>query len=158
MVSDVGGNVVQPRERTPSPGLFVVGAEQLLDRQGHRVGVLGRCVVQAYLRSRGHLTGRSCRDSGAVVRKDTHQNLNNGELLCDSGQLEPAIVAQFVGDDVDVVLGAAASQHRVEQLPGFVACDDPVHDVGSQALGGVDGGGVAELDVPVRQAEVRHPF
>jgi hypothetical protein len=46
-----------------------------------------------------------------------------------------------------MVLGAAACQHRVEHLPGFLAGDDAVHDVGGQALGGVDCGGVPELDV-----------
>ena len=46
-----------------------------------------------------------------------------------------------------MVLGAAAGEHRVEQLPVLGAGEDAVHDVGGAALGGVDGGGVAELDV-----------
>ncbi len=46
-----------------------------------------------------------------------------------------------------VVLDPAAGEHRVEHLAVLGAADDPVDDIGGDALGGVDGGGVAELDM-----------
>ena len=52
-----------------------------------------------------------------------------------------------VADDLEVeVVGVpAAGEHRVELLPGLLPGDQAVHGVGGDALGGVDGGGVAEL-------------
>lgn len=52
-----------------------------------------------------------------------------------------------VEHDVGVVLDPAAGEHRVEHLAVLGAGDDAVDDVGGDALSGVDGGGVAELDV-----------
>ena len=123
------------------------GAEHLLGRERHGVGVPRCSVVETSLRRGGQFAGGSRRDGSAVAGEDPLERLGGGELLGDAGQLELTLVAQVVGDDVDVVLGAAAGQHRVEQLPGLLAGDDAVHDVGGQALGGVDGGGVAELDM-----------
>ena len=51
-----------------------------------------------------------------------------------------------VADDlkVEVVGGPAAGEHGVQLLPGFLPGEQAVHGVGGDALGGVDGGGVAE--------------
>ena len=51
-----------------------------------------------------------------------------------------------VADDLEVeVVGVpAAGEHGVELLPGFLAGEQAVHGVGGDALGAVDGGGVAE--------------
>ena len=45
---------------------------------------------------------------------------------------------------VKVVRGSATGEHRIQLLPGFVSGEQAVHGVGGDALGGVDGGGVAE--------------
>ena len=57
------------------------------------------------------------------------------------------VVRVAVADDleVDVVGGGAAGEHRVELLAGLVAGGQAVAGVGGDALGAVDGGGVAEL-------------
>ena len=47
--------------------------------------------------------------------------------------------------EVDVVGAAAAGQHGVELLPGFLTGHDAMHGVGGDTLRGVHGGGVAEL-------------
>ena len=47
-----------------------------------------------------------------------------------------------------MVGGAAAGERDVEQVAVLVAGEDDVAGVGGDALGAVDGGGVAELDVP----------
>ena len=51
-----------------------------------------------------------------------------------------------VADDlqVEVIRDPAAGEHRVQLLPGFLSGDQAVHGVGGDALGGVNGGGVAE--------------
>ena len=45
---------------------------------------------------------------------------------------------------VEVIRGPAAGEHRVQLLPGFLSGDQAVHGVRGDALGGVDGCGVAE--------------
>ena len=45
---------------------------------------------------------------------------------------------------VEVVGGPSAGEHGVQLLPGFLPGSQTVHRVGGDALGGVDGGGVAE--------------
>ena len=51
-----------------------------------------------------------------------------------------------VADDLEVeVVGVpAAGEHGVQLLPGFLPRDLTVHGVGGDALGGMDGAGVAE--------------
>ena len=51
-----------------------------------------------------------------------------------------------VADDLEVeVVGVpAAGEHGVQLLPGLLPGHQAVHGVGGDALGGVDGGGVAE--------------
>jgi hypothetical protein len=51
-----------------------------------------------------------------------------------------------VADDseVEVVGVPAAGEHGVQLLSGFLPGQQAVHGVGGDALGGVDGGGVAE--------------
>ena len=51
-----------------------------------------------------------------------------------------------VADDLEVeVVGVpAAGEHGVQLLPGLLPSSEPVHGVRSDALAGVDGGGVAE--------------
>ncbi len=51
-----------------------------------------------------------------------------------------------VADDLEVeVVGVpAAGEHGVQLLPGFLPGQQAVHGVGGDALGGMDGGGVAE--------------
>ena len=56
-----------------------------------------------------------------------------------------ALVLSLFEHDVDVVLGSAAGEHRVQQLSVLGARDDAVHDIGRAALGGMNGGGVAQL-------------
>ena len=51
-----------------------------------------------------------------------------------------------VADDLEVeVVGVpAAGEHGVQLLPGLLPGQQAVHGVGGDALGGVDGGGIAE--------------
>ena len=51
-----------------------------------------------------------------------------------------------VADDLEVeVVGVpAAGEHGVQLLPGLLPGQQAVHGVGGDALGGMDGGGVAE--------------
>ena len=56
-------------------------------------------------------------------------------------------VAVGGGDEVEVVAGAAAGEGDVEQRAVLGAGEDGVGGVDGHALGAVDGGGVAELDV-----------
>ena len=51
-----------------------------------------------------------------------------------------------VADDLQVkmVRMSATGEHGVELLTGFLAGEQAVHGVGGEALGAVDGGGVAE--------------
>jgi hypothetical protein len=46
--------------------------------------------------------------------------------------------------EVEVVGVPAAGEHGVQLLPGFLPGQQAVHCVGGDALGGVDGGGIAE--------------
>jgi hypothetical protein len=45
---------------------------------------------------------------------------------------------------VQVIRRSAAGEHRVQLLPGFLSGDQAVHRVGGDALGAVDGSGVAK--------------
>ncbi len=90
-----------------------------------------------------------------VAGKDAFQQLGRGRPPV-KGRAGQRVVLGDVGEhDVDVVLGPAAGEHRVEELPVLVPGDDAVHDVGGGALGGVDSGGVAKLHVfgDVRRGE-----
>ena len=51
-----------------------------------------------------------------------------------------------VADDleVEVIGGPAAGEHGVQLLPGLVPGQQAVHGVGRDALGGMDGAGIAE--------------
>ena len=82
---------------------------------------------------------------GAVVAgEDLLQDLGR-RARCDGlGSDDGVRVA--VADDlqVEVVGGPAAGEHGVQLLPGFLPGSEAVHGVGGDALGGMDGGGVAE--------------
>jgi hypothetical protein len=45
---------------------------------------------------------------------------------------------------IEVIRGSAAGEHRGQLLPGFLSGDQAVRGVGGGALGGVNGGGVAQ--------------
>ena len=45
---------------------------------------------------------------------------------------------------VEMVGVPAAGEHGVQLLPGLLSGEEAVHGVGGDALGGMDGGGVAE--------------
>jgi hypothetical protein len=51
-----------------------------------------------------------------------------------------------VADDlkVEMVSGSSAGEHGVQLLSGLLPGDQAVHGVGGDALGGMDGGGIAE--------------
>jgi hypothetical protein len=55
-------------------------------------------------------------------------------------------VGVAVADDLEVeVVGVpAAGEHRVQLLPGLLPRCEAVHGVGGDALGGMDGGGIAQ--------------
>src|SRR3546814_541020 len=90
------------------------------------------------------LGGRGDRD--AITANDAIEGIDGRELFLDTGQ-EVLLGVGLLGDEVEVVGGPPAGDHRVEQLPVLVAGDDAVHDVGRVALSGMDRGGVAELNV-----------
>ena len=117
-----------------------------MGRGGDRVGVPLRGFVEAGGGAGGLRELGGGRGRGAVTADDPVEGVDGGELLVDAGQ-ELFVGVGLFGDEVDVVLGPAAGEHRVEQLPVLVSGEDAVHDVGGGALGGVDGGGVAELDM-----------
>ena len=85
---------------------------------------------------------------GVVAGEDLFQDVDGGGGVDVFGPDHRVRVA--VADDlqVQVVRGAAAGRHRVQLLPGFVAGDVAVHGVGGDALGGVHGGRVPQLDLP----------
>jgi hypothetical protein len=68
-------------------------------------------------------------------------------------------VGVAVADDLEVeVVGApAAGEHGVQLLAGLLAGQQAVHGVGGDALGGMDGGGVAETGrvahIVIRQSD-----
>ena len=95
--------------------------------------------------------GRGGGGRRVVAGQDLLQGLGRGAGRDGVGADHTVGVA--VADDLEVeVVGVpAAGEHGVELLPGFLAGEQAVHGVGGDALGAVDGGGVAE---PGRGADV----
>ena len=89
---------------------------------------------------------------GVVAGQDLLEDVGGGGRADRLGPDDAVRVA--VADDlqVEVVGDAAAGQHRVQLLPGLLAGGQAVHGVGGDALGGVDGGGVAELGRRLRRS------
>ena len=121
-----------------------VGSEELFGRDVEAVGVAldrlekpGPWVVE--------VAKHGARGAGRFIAgEDLLQHLGR-RARCDGvGSDEGVRVA--VADDLEVeVVGCpAASEHGVQLLPGLLPGSKPVHGVGGDALGGVDGGGVAE--------------
>ena len=83
------------------------------------------------------------RDRSTVTTDHVVEDLDRGQLFLQSRQHAlPPIGLDGVDrfeHQMDVVLAAAAGQHRVQHLPILAAVDDPVDDVGGEALCGVNG-------------------
>src|SRR5215207_1569462 len=81
----------------------------------------------------------------AAAGQDSLQQVGGGRLL--DVVLEDAVRVAVAADrKVKVVGGPATADHRVELFAGHQLVDESVGGVGGDALGGVNGGGVAELD------------
>jgi len=83
----------------------------------------------------------------AVASEDLGERVDRGRREQGLAADEAVRVAVVAGGEVEVVGGAAAGECDVQQLPGLLAGHDRVAGVGGLALGGVDGGGVPEVDV-----------
>lgn len=92
------------------------------------------------------LTSLRCRpgDSCAVAGKGAFQQLGGRRRKIQRRTGQRVLLAVCGEHDVDVVFDTSLGEHCVEQLPGLLARDDPVHDVGGETLGSEDGRGVAE--------------
>jgi hypothetical protein len=79
-----------------------------------------------------------------VAGEDLFEQLGRGAGCDGVGSNEGVRVA--VADDlqVQVIRGLSAGEHRVQLLPGLLSCGQAMHGVGGDALGAVDGGGVAK--------------
>ena len=84
------------------------------------------------------------RDGRFIAGNDLLQRLSRRAGCDDFGPDDAVRVA--VADDLEVeVVGVpAAGEHGVQLLPGFLPGQEAVHCVGGDALGGMDGGGIAE--------------
>src|SRR6188472_318200 len=84
------------------------------------------------------------RHRNAGPAEDSAQDVGGGRLL----DVDVQDVVRFYGadGDVDVIGGPATADRRVQLLPGHQLVDEAVGGVRGDPLGGVDGGGVAELD------------
>jgi hypothetical protein len=124
-LNDLRSNQLLGRDMEPVC-VALYGVEQ----SGSRVAQLAQqCGGRAGVSSRASV----CRSSSVGVR--------GGDAV---GSDEGVWVA--VADDlqVEVVGGPAAGEHGVELLARLLVGEQAVHGVGDDALGGVDGGGVAE--------------
>ena len=92
---------------------------------GDQGGCLAGCLVSADDLFED-LDGGGCLDEGAGDRSGVRIR---------SADLEPGVVG-----------GPSAREHGVGELAGLVSGEETVAGVGGDALGGVDGGGVAEFD------------
>jgi hypothetical protein len=106
-----------------------VGQRRRAERPG-RVGRVAGC-------------WRTCR---VVAGQDLLQHLGRVGRVDRFGPGEAVRVAVADNLQVKVVGDAAAGQHRVQLLPGLFAGGQAVHGVGCDPLGGVHGGGVAQLN------------
>jgi hypothetical protein len=79
-----------------------------------------------------------------VAGEDLLQGLGRGAGGDRFGSDEGVRVAVANHLQVHVIRYPAAGEHGVQLLPGLLPGSEPVHGVGGDALGGVDGGGVAE--------------
>ena len=121
-----------------------LGSDELFGCDVEAVGVAldrleqpGRWVVELAQQGAGG-------DGRFVAGEDLLQRLGRGARCDGVGSDEGVRVA--VADDLEVeVVGVpAAGEHGVQLLPGFLPGEQAVHGVGGDALGAVDGGGVAE--------------
>ncbi len=81
----------------------------------------------------------------AAAEEDPVQHVGGSELT-DLGMEDAVGVAVAADRQVEVVGGPAAADHRVELLAGHQLIDKAVGGVGGDALGGVNGGRIPELD------------
>ena len=121
-----------------------LGSDELLGRDMKAVGVALDGVEQpgSWVAEFSQQCGGGGR--GVVAGEDLLQDLGR-RAGCDGfGSDEGVRVA--VADDlkVEVVGGPSAGEHGVQLLAGLLPGEQAVHGVGGDALGGVDGGGVAE--------------
>ena len=106
---------------------------------GGRADAGARVVGVALCRERGGLR--------AVAGQGCGQHVDGGVGVGGLGG-QDAVRVGFGGGQIDVVFHLPAGQRHVQQLSGqAIAADDVTRVPGGQALGGVDGGGVAEGDV-----------
>ena len=90
-----------------------------MGRGGDRVGIPLRGFVEAGGGAGGVRELGGGRGRGAVTADDPVEGVDGGQLFIDAGQELFVGVGRF-GDEVDVVLGLSAGEHRVEELPVLV--------------------------------------
>ena len=141
---------------SPIPGTIAVGGLlEAGDRGGAEVGLGGQVQGVDVPGGRRAEPGRGCGEvageggggAGRVVPgEDVLEEVGGGGRVGVLGADD--LVGVAVADDlqVDVVGERAAGEHRVELLSGLGPGGEAVHGVHGHALGGVDGGGVPELD------------
>src|SRR4029453_10478337 len=82
---------------------------------------------------------------GGVTGQDLLKQLGCGSQFVVRGSQDCVRVSVADHGEIEVVGGAAAGQHGAELLPRLRAGSEAVHAVDSDALGAVDGAGVAEF-------------
>ena len=80
---------------------------------------------------------------GVVAGQDLFEQFGRGARDDAVGSDEAVRVAVADHLQVQVIRGSSAGEHGVQLLPGFLAGQQAVHGVGGDALGSVNGGGVA---------------
>src|SRR5829696_5291316 len=83
---------------------------------------------------------------GEVAAEENPVQQVGGCELTDLGLEDAVGVSVAAHRQVEVVRGASAADHGVELFAGHQLVNEAVGGVGGDALGGVDSGGVAELD------------
>ena len=128
------------------------GSEELLGRDMESVGVTPDGITQPGSRV-AEFSQQCCgRGRGLVAGEDLLQGLGRCAGCDGFGANECVQVA--VADDlqVEVVGRSSAGEHGVQLLAGFLTSSESVHGVGGDALGSVDGGGIAEAGGGTRRS------
>jgi hypothetical protein len=142
-----------PSRLSGEPGNVVVGMVQLSNGLGSEelfscdvetvgvaldsLGELGRWVVELAQHSAGG-------ERRFVAGEDLLQRLGRRAREDGVGSDEGVGVAVADHLEVEMVGVPAAGEHRVQLLPGFLPGQQAMHRVGGDALGRMDGGGVAK--------------
>ena len=147
-VGQAGASVSPVRSASACASILSMprGADQVLGAGGDGVVVAGGQVAEQLVRV-GLLAQRGGRgDRRAVAAQHLGDPVERGRRDQCLGPDQVVRVAVAGDVEIKVVGELAAGERDVEQVAVFVAGEHDVAGAGGDALGAVDGGGVAELD------------